>query len=205
MLLEYIKNNYKPGEPFLLKNIEIDMKYANLCQQMKKLVDDGCVCRYMDGVYYLTKETLSGVSCCISADMVAELKYIRYKDEEYGCYTGHTLANMMGLSEQVPMVREIVSNRASAITRDVRVGNFSYIIRKATVRITNENVRVVMLLEVLKDIDNLTDIHIDASKCLKDYSCRNKIKKALVDKVIPNYPLRTYKAIYDLGLYSVFA
>ena len=36
MLLDYIKENYKPGEPILLQNIEVDMKYDNLnqsCQQ----------------------------------------------------------------------------------------------------------------------------------------------------------------------------
>lgn len=203
-LLSTITENYKPGEPFLLENIENDMKYANLCQQMKKLVDAGSICRYMDGVYYLPKKTVSGIPYSISADTVAELKYIRNRKEEYGCYTGHTLASLLGLSDQVPVTKEIVSNRASAITRNVRVGAFNYIIRKSAVKLTKENVRAVMLLEVLKDIDNLVDIHIDASEPLKKFITSNRIKKSIIDTVLPFYPLRTYKAIYDLELYRVF-
>lgn len=43
-LLSYISDNYIPGEPFLLENIEINIRYANLCQQMKTLVDEGLIC-----------------------------------------------------------------------------------------------------------------------------------------------------------------
>lgn len=205
MLLDYITENYKAGEPILLQNIKLNIKYDNLCQQIKNLVDEGKLCRYMDGVYYLPKETILGIPYTLSANEVAGLKYISDKTDTYGCYTGHTLANMMGLSEQVPMVREIVSNRTSAITRTIKVGKFSFVIRKPAVNITNENVTTVMLLEVLKDIDNLSDTHIDASECLKSYIVRNKIRKTMVDKLIPSYPLRTYKAIYDMELLNVFA
>ena len=203
MLLDYIKENYKPGEPILLQNIEVDMKYDNLCQQIKKLVDAGTLHRYMDGVYYLPKKTVSGIPYSLNADAVAELKYISNKSDDYGCYTGHTLANMMGLSEQVPQVKEIVSNNTSAITRTVKVGKFSYVVRKPTVAITKDNVKTVMLLEVLKDIDDLTDSHLNASECLKNYVSRNRIRKSMVDRILPSYPLRTYKAIYDMELISV--
>jgi len=62
-----------------------------------------------------------------------------------------------------------------------------------------------MLLEVLKDIENLSDTHINASECLKKYVLVNNIKKTMVDSLIPSYPLRTYKAIYDMELSNVFA
>lgn len=204
MMLDYITENYKAGEPILLQNLELNIKYDNLCQQIKKLVDEGKLSRYMDGVYYLPKETISGIPYTLSADEVAKVKYVSDNTDSYGCYTGHTLANMMGLSEQVPQVKEIVSNRTSAITRTVKVGKFRYIIRKPAVNITKENVKTVMLLEVLKDIDNLSDTHINASECLKKYIVSNKIKKLMVDKLIPSYPLRTYKAIYDLNLFEFF-
>lgn len=205
MLLEYIKENFKPGEPILLQSIEVDMKYDNLCQQIKKLTDEGSLCRYMDGVYFLPKKTSSGVPYTINADTVAELKYISNKSDNYGCYTGHTLANMMGLSEQVPQVKEIVSNNTSAITRTVKVGKFNYVIRKPAVPITKDNVKTVMLLEILKDLNNLSDSHINSSECLKKYISKNRIKKSMVDKLLPSYPLRTYKTIYDMELTSVLA
>ena len=205
MLLDYIKKNYKAGEPILLQNINLNMKYDNLCQQFKKLTDEGLLVRYIDGVYYLPKKTISGLPYSLNADTVAELKYIGNKTEKYGCYTGHTLANMIGISEQVPVIKEIISNNTSAITRTVKIGKFSYILRKPVVKITNENVKTVMLLEILKDIENLSDIHTNVSACLRNYISENKITKSSIDEILPHYPLRIYKAIYDMGLTNVFA
>lgn len=203
--LDYIRENYKEGEPILLRDLRLDISYNNLCQQTKRLFDEGVLCRYMDGVYYLPKTTTSGVPYRLDPNRVAELKFICNKDEFYGCYSGHTLANILGLSEQVPMVREIVSNNASAIRRVVRVGTADYVVRRAGVVIKKDNVKVVMLLEILKDVDELCDSIGLASERLKDFVVKNGICRRQMDCLLPSYPMRTYKAIYDLGLSNVFA
>lgn len=205
MLLENLENLYKPGELFLLKNIGLNISYDSLCHQVKSLTDSGKLCRFIEGVYYLPKKTISGIPYVPNADKVAELKYITDNHDYYGCYCGHTLANVMGLSNQVPQVKEIVSNNTKAITREVSIGKFNYIIRRASFSITQENVKAVMLLEVLKDIDNLSDSQINSFECLKYFILQNKITKRMIDSILPNYPLRTYKAIYDLELTNVFA
>ncbi len=205
MLIEYIDKNYKPGELFLLKNLKLNISYDNLCQQIKGLADCGRVCRYMDGVYYRPKKTISGIPYVPNPDKVAELKYITDNREYYGCYSGHTLANIIGLSNQVPRVKEIISNNTKAITREVSIGSFNYIIRRASVPITQENVKTVMLLEVLKDMENLSEVQTNKAECLRYFILQNKISKKMVDSVLPSYPLRTYKAIYDLELTNVFA
>lgn len=205
MLYEYLKENYKTGEPILLQDIKLNISYDNLCQQVKHLVDTEKLCRYMDGVFFLPKPTKSGIPFTINADSVAESKYISNKNDVFGCYTGHTLANIIGISEQVPQVKEIVSNKSSAITRTVKVGKFSYIVRKAATTITKDNSNAIMLLEILKDIDNLADSHINSKACLQNFVRKNEIKKTIVDKLLPSYPLKTYKAIYDMELINVFA
>lgn len=205
MLLDYIEKNYKPGELFLLKKLDLNISYDNLCQQIKGLTDSGKLCRYIEGVYYLPKKTISGIPYVPSADKVAELKYITDNRNFYGCYSGHTLANLMGLSDQVPQVKEIISNNTKAITREVSIGKFNYIIRRASFSITQENVKAVMLLEALKDINNLSDSHSNTVKCLKYFVLQNRITKDKIDSLLPHYPLRTYKAIYDLELTNVFA
>lgn len=205
MLLEHIERNYKPGELFLLKKLNLNISYDNLCQQIKGLADSGRICRYMDGVYYRPKKTISGIPYVPNSDKVAELKYITDNYEYYGCYSGHTLSNMIGLSNQVPQVKEIISNNTKAITREVSIGKFNYIIRRACFPITQENVKTVMLLEILKDIDNLSDVETNKAECLRYFILQNKITKKMVDGILPNYPLRTYKAIYDLELTNAFA
>lgn len=205
MLLEHIERNYKPGELFLLKKLNLNISYDNLCQQIKGLADSGRICRYMDGVYYRPKKTISGIPYVPNSDKVAELKYITDNYEYYGCYSGHTLSNMIGLSNQVPQVKEIISNNTKAITREVSIGKFNYIIRRACFPITQENVKTVMLLEILKDIENLSDVETNKAECLRYFILQNKITKKMVDGILPNYPLRTYKAIYDLELTNAFA
>lgn len=50
-----------------------------------KEVDGGMLCRYMDGVYYLPKITVSGIPFTLSADKVAELKYVSNDSDAKDC------------------------------------------------------------------------------------------------------------------------
>ena len=45
----------------------------------------------------------------------------------------------------------------------------------------------------------------EAPDIIRRHILRNKILRADVDKYIENFPLKTYKYIYDLRLYDVFA
>lgn len=44
-----------------------------------------------------------------------------------------------------------------------------------------------MLLEALKNLDKITDSHINASMCLKKYMKENNIQKSSVDDVVSHY------------------
>ncbi len=43
------------------------------------------LCRYMNGVYYLPKITVSGIPFTLSADKVAELKYVSNNSDAKDC------------------------------------------------------------------------------------------------------------------------
>lgn len=72
MLSEYIKENYKPGEPIFLQDIKIDgMSDANIRQKIKKMTEEGEVIRYEQGIYYIPKiSRLKGTST-LAPDIVA--------------------------------------------------------------------------------------------------------------------------------------
>lgn len=204
MFIDYIEERYKPGEPIFLQDLEESgLKYDNICQQAKQLVDGGKLSRYMDGVYYLHGKGEYGIPLGPSADSVAEAKYISRNGSGFGCYCGHTLANMLGLSKHVPVIKEILTNRTSMSSRTVTVNKARFIIRKAPVFISNENVVAVMLLEVLKDIDELADDSAEARLCLREFVMKNNIEKKCVDSVIHGYPVRTYKALYEMEITNV--
>ena len=111
MLYEYLKENYIPGEPIFTGDIDIPgMTEENLRYHLKKLTDSGIICRFEPGVYYFPKTDIFGEQMTLSADTVAVHKYIMRRGKRVGYYSGHTLANHMGLSTQVPFTQEINSN-----------------------------------------------------------------------------------------------
>ncbi len=206
MLLEFLKSKFGPGKPIFTEDAEpLGLSAGNLRQQFKKLVDAGELSRFEPGIYFLPDPNHEYYP--ISSNMVAEYKYITDGDEIYGYYSGYTFANQLGLCLQVPYKEEIVTNNTTAIAREVKVGKIPFYIRRAKVAVTKENRNVLQLLDLLKDVEEYTDYccEEEAPHIIRRHILRNKILRADVDKYIENFPLKTYKYIYDLRLYDVLA
>lgn len=76
-----------------------------------------------------------------SPETVARYKYISRRGKTDGYYSGNTFANLMGLSDQVPMKKEIVSNNMAAIVREITIGRQTFIVRRTNVPISEDNVK----------------------------------------------------------------
>lgn len=207
MLFKYLKENYIPGEPIFSGDIDIpEMTDENIRYHLKKLTDDGILCRFEAGVYYFPKKDILGDNIKLSAETVVLHKYIKRKGKRIGYYSGYTLANHMGLSTQVPFVEEITSNYAPAVVREITVENRRYIIRRPVVDVTEENVFTLQMLDCLKDIEKCAEEDLTiCGKILTDYATQNAITKNKIDELINNYPMKIYKAIYDTGVKYVSA
>lgn len=202
VLYEYLKSNYEVGEPIFTSDIKIEnMTEENLRYHLKKLTDDGRICRFEPGVYYFPKISILGLPMQLSADTVALHKYIIRRGRRVGYYSGYTLANRMGLSTQVPYIEEITSNYAPAQVRELTIKNRKYIVRRSVVEVTEENVKVLQFLDCLKDVDKCAEENLDiCGEILTRYAKENDITKGIVDRFIENYPLKIYKAIYETGV-----
>lgn len=207
MLFKYLKENYIPGEPIFSGDIDIpEMTDENIRYHLKKLTDDGILCRFEAGVYYFPKKDILGDNIKLSAETVVLHKYIKRKGKRIGYYSGYTLANHMGLSTQVPFVEEITSNYAPAVVREITVKNRRYIIRRPVADVTEENVFTLQMLDCLKDIEKCAEEDLTiCGKILTDYATQNAITKNKIDELINNYPMKIYKAIYDTGVKYVSA
>ena len=207
MLYEYLKENYILGEPIFTNDIEISgMTEENLRYHLKKLTDDGIICRFEPGVYYFPKISILGDKMQLSAETVAIHKYIMRKGKRIGYYSGYTLANRMGLSTQVPFTEEITSNYAPAQVRELTIKNRKYILRRPMVEVTEENVKVLQFLDCLKDVDKCAEEELEVcGRILTKYALEHGITKEEIDKFIANYPLKIYKAIYETGVLYVSA
>ena len=206
MLYDYLIKNYKANEPIFVSDIVLPVSDANLRQMFKALCDSGKIKRFDTGIYYVPKASILNNGVPLAADEVAVAKYIVRKGKVEGFYSGYTFANQLGISTQVPYVKEIVSNNASTRVKEVNVRNKRIILRRARTEITNENYVVLQFLELLKDLEQYYDISFEAvCERLKKYVRNENIKKVDVDKYIGSFPDKIYKNIYRTALYNIFA
>lgn len=207
MLYEYLKENYKLGEPIFSSDLMIfGMSEENLRYHLKRLTDIGSLCRFEAGIYYFPKTDVLGNKMDLPVDTVVFHKYIQRRGRRIGYYSGYTLANRMGLSLQVPFIEEITSNFAPASVRELTIKNRKFILRRPVVEITDENVAVLQFLDCLKNIDHCAEEHPKVcGKILTNYAKEHVLTKAAIDQFIIHYPIKIYKAIYDTGVEYVSA
>ena len=207
MLFEYLEENYIPGEPIFTEDIHIEgMNRPNFIQQLKTLTDNGKIVRYEKGIYYIPKVTRFSRAAGPSPETVARYKYISRMGKTDGYYSGGTFANMIGLSLQVPMKKEIVSNNTAAIVREVRIGKQIFIVRRTNVPVSAENVHALQFLELLKNLDRYMDgSYREAREKIQNYALANHIQKADIDRYIRHYPDSTFRFYYEMRLDDVLA
>jgi len=207
MIYNYLKDNYSSGEPIFASDLVIEgITEENLRYHLKKLTDEGKLCRFEPGVYYFPKTDIFGEQMIMSTDTVVLHKYIQRKGKRVGYYSGYMLANRMGLSTQVPFTVEITSNFAPAVVRAVVIKDRKFILRRPAVEITEENAAVLQFLDCLKDIDKCAEEDLaSCGKILTAYAKEHEITKEKIDQLIDYYPMKIYKAIYETGVKYVSA
>lgn len=205
MLVDYLMERYAEGEPIFIEDIRVEgMNRPNLLQQIKTLTDNGKIVRYEKGIYYFPKKNRLNTIVGPSPETVARYKYISRRGKTDGYYSGNTFANLMGLSDQVPMKKEIVSNNMAAIVRETTIGRQTFIVRRTNVPISEDNVKTLQLLELLKNLDAYLDGNYDeARKKIRSYCLSNGITRADIDKYIRKFPDSTFRNYYEMRLYDI--
>ena len=207
MLYDYIKEQYREAEPIFFSDLEREgITKSALNQQLKKLCEKGLLQKYDTGVYFIPKKTLLKSTVGPNADMVARYRFISKGDNIEGFYGGNFFANQIGITTQVPKIVEIVSNNTNSSNREIRIGNRRFYVRKPVVQITNENVYVLQMLELLKNLDAYLDYsYEEAREKFVEYILIHGITRKDVDLYIREYPLSTFKYYYELELDHVLA
>lgn len=206
MLYEYLIKNYEKGEPIFSTDINIEgVSKENLRQQFKQLTDKHLIHRYENGIYYIPRFSRLKGGVGLDAQTVVKYKYIVKKKQVIGYFSGNTFANQIGISMQVPLKEEIVSNNTSAIVKEVKIGNRLFLVRKTNIEINEENYKVLQLLDLLKNLDTYIDDNEDEVRVvIQEYVKNVKINKSDIDAYIDYFPLKTYKYLYKMRLEDVF-
>lgn len=198
-LYEYLLDNYKENEPIFLADLQVDgMTRTNVRQQIKKLTDTGKVKRFDNGIYFLPKKTIFKSGSQLAPEKVLECKYLRDKDERCGYVSGLIFFNQMGLTTQVPMMYEVVSNKATNDYRETSLAKSRVIVRKPKVPVTEKNYKALQFLDMLKDVDVYSEV---TGKPLQDrlyrYMDDANLSISEMEPYFAYYPDKLYKNLVE--------
>ena len=203
MLYEYLLKTYGENEPIILSDVmkKINMSENNIRQQIKKMTDTGQIKRYDTGIYFIPKKTMFKSGSQLSMRRVIEEKYLKEDSKRCGYISGVTFANQLGITTQVGMVYEIVTNKATNDYRELTLANSRIVVRKPRTKVNEENYRMLQFLDLIKDIDYLAESSGEELKQrLLNYMNANSIKFSELEKYLTYYPDRIYKNLFEARL-----
>lgn len=203
MLYDYLLTEYGENTPIFVSELNIEgMNENTLRVWIKRLTDAGKLKRYDTGIYFIPKNYgfKSGAST-ISATQVIEKKYLRNKGSVFGYLSGYMFVNMAGLTTQVPMIYEVVSNNATTDYRKVLVGKTKVIVKKPKVKITNENSKILQFLDMIMVIDLYAEVEgDDLKKRVQMIMEKMNITFSSLEPYLNYYPEKLYKNMYETGV-----
>ena len=200
MIYQYIEKNYQKGEPIFLSELPGESK-DYLRQEMKKLVDDGCLERLYNGVYYLSYVTILGTKGRVSVDRFIEKKYLNAEGKVSGYVTGLSLANKYGFTTQNPAAYEVCSNEATTKQRKQTIDGNTIIVYKPMTTITEKNKSSLQFLDLMSVIDKYSEVTgRERIERLKRFAELIRVDFSVVKDLLPLCSDRVYRNIYEGGL-----
>lgn len=191
--------NYQTNEPIFLADIQIEgMKDNNIRQQVKKLTDAEKIKRFDKGIYYLPKTSIFKSGSQLSIEKVVEYKYLIDKKRRCGYISGLMFCNQLGLTTQVPMQYEVVSNKATSDYRETSLGRSRVVVRRPRVTVTEKNYRILQFLDMLKDVDIYSELSgKELQQRLYGYMDEQEIKVKDMEKYYSYYPDKLYRNLVE--------
>lgn len=206
---DVIKENYRAGDPIFISDIRElygdEKSDIALRKQIERLADSGLILRVDRGIYTIKGNSLLGAQKQVDFDAVINRKFITYNDEIFGFYTGITLLNKLGISYQVPNIKEIITNNESTRKREVTVLGRSIIVRKSRTPINNENAAVLQFLSVVDIYKKYSDIPLEKSKKILVKHFRDQgVSSKQITEYIACFPSKVGKILLEDRLYVEF-
>jgi hypothetical protein len=131
--------------------------------------------------------------------------YLKNQDNEFiGYRSGINFANLLGLTSQTASVEVIYSNNVSTRKREIKIQNNRLMINAPRVKITNQNYKLLQLLDLLTDFEKVSEYELDQvqSKLLA-YINAIQISSKELNRIVEAYPLPAQVKFYKLGAVNV--
>jgi predicted transcriptional regulator of viral defense system len=207
MFIEKLKAQFNKDEPIFTSEIlGIFNGYtrAYVFRLIDKAKRNGQLLQYGNGVYFIPKRSILGVST-ITADDIARKKYVSGSGEIYGVYSGLKLQNDFSLTTQMPNTIEIVTNNETTRCRSIDIDGRKFILRKSRCQINKSNAAVYTILQLFTEVDNsqeFDDISIDR---IKSYAKNNNVSVKEIVDLAKIFPAKTTKNLLCSGVLNEIA
>jgi len=176
------------GKTFTYKDLNIKKKeYSAASKSIERLIKKEIIKRISTGVFYKPKRTVFGE---LKPDEEKIITPYLFKNGKRIAYiTGLLLYNEMGLTTQIPKEISIASNKKRIY---ISKGNIKAKAVKSYVEVTNDNYKMLELLDALKDFKQIPDLDKKSSISILTRKI-SELEKKQVKKLIEialEYPPR---------------
>ncbi len=202
MFARVLRKKFKANTPIFTEEIlETFKEYSRprIFQLLNESLDNGSIIKYDYGVYYIPNRNELGISS-ISFDQVIEKKYLCNKKKIYGFLGKSYIYKLFGLSYGDEVI-EIITNNESSIKRIVCIKNRNVILHKSRCKITNQNINVYLLLELLTEFDiKKYNNDLEFRNKVHEFIKTKKITKNKITNMMKYFPKKTLKNYLESGL-----
>lgn len=192
----YLSDTFGVNEPIFSADIKFeDYSKPWIAKQLSSLCESGRLVRFERGIYYIPVNTPFGKSL-LDPNKVIERKYIMDKGVVNGFYSGMTALNKFGLTTQMPNTVEICTNNETSKLRNIKVSNQNVVLRRSRVKITNDNLNVLNILDLMNNVpsgffDN------DRRAVIKQFINSNGITRNSLLEYAPDFPDKVFRNLVE--------
>ena len=128
-------------------------------------------------------------------------KYIKPEDGNViGYRSGFYIANALRLTTQTSSDLVIYSNEVSKKKRTIKVKNIRVVINQARVTVTNENYKLLQVLDLLVDFKKFSEHSlIESEKIICNYLNGLCLSSEEIENIVDAYPKDSQIQFYKLG------
>jgi len=203
-IYEYIEKKYKFSEPFLLKElygIFPDIKQGTIRESIRRLLGQEKLIKSKNGVYGLPNPNRILKTAVLNSEDAVNKKYIKTKDGTViGYRSGFYIANALRLTTQTSSDLVVYSNKVSKKKRTINVKNIRVIMNQARVTVTNENYKLLQVLDLLVDFKKFSEYSSNESKeIISNYLNGLNLSNEEIENIVDEYPKDAQIQFYKLG------
>lgn len=205
-LFQYCLDTFGYNEPILTEELrdKVSIKDSTLRMKLKRLVDNGLLERYSNGIYFIPKPNSLLKKNSLPIKKVIRKKYLYAGSNPVGYETGIAFANRLNLTTQTAGVIDVVTNKETNRKRTANINNWRIILRKPRALIERKNIKILQVLDLLSNFEQISEKSLeDSSDILKNYLRDVKIDEKELNEILTNYSKNTIINATKSGVYDV--